>query len=56
MARNAIRMPTGRVTIATSAERTCSRNTKQTIATTTLSSAKVWMSVSMARWIRSERS
>ena len=56
MAMKAISTPTGRVTIATRAERTCSRNTMHTAATTRLSSIRVDLSVAMARWISSERS
>ena len=48
MAAKAIRMPTGSIRIATSALRTCSRNTMQTRATTTLSSTSVPCSVSIA--------
>ncbi len=56
MAMNAIRMPTGRVTSATSAERAWSRNATQTRPTMTLSSSSFSRSVAMARWIRSLRS
>ena len=56
MAMNAISTPIGRLTMATSAERTCSRKTMQTRATIMLSSISVPFSVSMARFIRSERS
>ena len=56
MAPNAIRMPTGSITIATSALRKCSRKTMQTSATTTLSSSSVCLSVSIAALIRLERS
>ena len=48
MALKAIRMPTGSMTMATSALRTCSRNTMQTSATTMLSSVSVRFSVSIA--------
>ena len=48
MAANAIRMPTGNMMIATSALRTCSRNTMQTSATMMLSSVRVRFSVSIA--------
>ena len=41
MAMKAISTPTGRVTMATSAERTCSRKTTQTAATTRHSSIRV---------------
>ena len=56
MAAKAIRMPTGNITIATRALRTCNRNTMQTSATTMLSSVSVRFSVSIALWIRLERS
>ena len=48
IAPNAISTPTGSIRIATSALRTCSRNTMQTSATTTLSSNSVCLSVSIA--------
>ena len=51
-----MRMPSGSVTMATRALRTCSRKTTQTSATITLSSISVVLRVSMARWMRSERS
>ena len=53
---NAIRIAIGSVKIATSAERTCSRNTRQTSATTTLSSTSFSSSVSTDRSISPERS
>ena len=56
MHRNAMSTPMGSITIATSALLTCSRNTTQTSATITLSSRSVVFNVSMARWMRSERS
>ena len=56
MAAKAIRMPTGSIRMATSALRTCSRKTMQTSATTMLSSVSVFFNVSMASWIRLERS
>ena len=56
MQTKAISTPTGSMRMATSALRTCSRNTMQTSATMTLSSISVRLSVSMARLIRSERS
>ena len=56
IAMKAIRMPTGSIRIATSALLTCSRNTMHTRATMTLSSRSVRLSVSMARWISSDRS
>ena len=56
IAANAIRMPTGSMMIATSALRTCSRNTMQTSATMMLSSISVVFSVSIAASIRLERS
>ena len=48
IAPNAISTPTGSIRMATSALRTCSRNTMHTSATTTLSSNSVCLSVSMA--------
>ena len=56
MARKASRIPTGSVRMATSAERACPRNTRQTSATITLSSSSLARSVWMARRIRSLRS
>ena len=56
MAKNAISTPTGSIRIATSALRTCNRNTTVTRATTTLSSTSVCLSVSIASLIRPERS
>ena len=56
MAMKAISTPTGSMMIATSALRTCSRNTRHTAATIRLSSISVVFSVWMARWISSERS
>ncbi len=56
IAMNAISTPMGSMTIATRALLTCSRNTMQTSATMMLSSISVRFRVSMARWIRSERS
>ena len=56
MAPNAISTPTGSIRIATSALRTCSRNMMQTSATTTLSSNRVCLRVSIAALIRLERS
>ena len=48
--------PTGSMRMATSAERTCIRNTTHTTATITLSSTRVHDRFLIARWIRSERS
>jgi hypothetical protein len=48
MPTKAIRMPTGNIRIATSALRTCSRKMTQTIATTMLSSVRVFFNVAMA--------
>ena len=56
IAENAIRMPTGSMMIATSAERTCSRKMIVTAATTTLSSSNVPFRVSMADSIKVDRS
>ena len=56
MTRKANSTPTGSIRIATSALRACSRKTTQTSPTITLSSSSVCLSVSIARWIRSERS
>jgi hypothetical protein len=56
IAPNAISTPTGSIRMATSALRTCSRNTMQTSATTMLSSSSVCRSVSIAALIRLERS
>ena len=56
IAMKAIRTPTGSIRIATSALLTCIRNSTQTSATMRLSSIRVRLSVSMARWISSERS
>ena len=56
MAVKAIRRPTGSMIIATNDDRTCSRNTKVTRATTILSSSRVVRRVSMADRIRSDRS
>ena len=49
-------MAIGRVMMATSAERTCQRKTRQTSATTMLSSISFSRSVAMERLIRSLRS
>ena len=46
----------GSTTITTSAERACSRNSAHTSATMIDSSTSVSVSVSIARWISSERS
>ena len=46
----------GSVMIATSAERTCQRKTRQTSATTMHSSISFSRSVAMERWINSLRS
>jgi hypothetical protein len=51
-----ISTPTGSIRMATSAERTCIRNTTQTTATIRLSSNSVRSRFLIARWIRSERS
>ena len=48
IAPNAISTPAGSIRMATSALRTCSRNTRQTSATTALSSISVCLSVSIA--------
>ncbi len=56
IAMKAIRMPSGRVRMATRADRACSRKTMQTRATMMLSSVSVRSRVSIARAIRSERS
>ena len=56
IAMKAISTPTGSIRIATSAERTCIRKITQTAATIRLSSSSVRLRVSIARWIRSERS
>ena len=56
IAMNAISTPTGSIRIATSALRRWSRKTTQTAATISDSSASVPLSVSIARWISSERS
>ena len=56
MTMNERRMPSGSVTIATSADRKCSRNSSATAATMSDSSTSFSRSVSMARWIRSLRS
>ena len=48
--------PTGSMRMATSADRTCIRNTTHTTATITLSSTRVHDRFLIARWIRSERS
>ena len=56
MAMNAIRMPTGSVRMATRALRTWKRKSTHTRATTRLSSRSFSFRVSMARWMRSERS
>ena len=56
MAIIAISTPMGNMTMATRALRACSRNTMHTSATMTLSSISVRFRLSMARWIRSERS
>ena len=51
-----MRIPTGSVRIATSAERACRRKTRQTSATTRLSSSSLPRRFSIARSIRSLRS
>ena len=56
MAMKAMRMPRGRVTMATSALRACQRKRRVTSATTSDSSRSLTLRVSMARWIRSLRS
>ena len=56
IAPNAISTPTGSISMATSALRTCSRNTMHTNATMMHSSSNVFLSVSMAALIRLERS
>ena len=56
MAMKAMSIPTGSIRIATSALRTCSRKMMHTAATMRLSSISVRFRVSMARWMRSERS
>ncbi len=56
MTMKAISTPTGSMTMATRALLTCSRNSTHTRATMSDSSIKVFLRVSMARWIRSERS
>ena len=56
MATNAMRMPIGRVRIATSAELACSRKTTHTSATMIDSSTNFPLRVSMARSIRLLRS
>jgi hypothetical protein len=56
MAMNAISTPTGSIKIATSALRACIRNTTQTTATISASSASVRFRVSIARSISCERS
>ena len=56
MARNATRMPTGSVRIATSAELACSRNTMHTSATMMLSSTSLSRNVAIARSMRLLRS
>jgi hypothetical protein len=56
MTRKAKSTPTGSIRIATKALRACSRKTTQTRPTITLSSSSVRLSVSIARWIRPERS
>jgi hypothetical protein len=53
---NEMRMPSGRVTIATSAERTCTRKRTATPATISDSSSSLPSRLAMARWMRSERS
>ncbi len=53
---NASKTPSGSVRIGISALRTCSRNTKITTLTTTISSISVWRSVCTASSISSERS
>ncbi len=54
--RNESRMAMGKVMIATRAERTCQRKTRQTRATTMLSSMSFSRSVSMDRLMRPLRS
>src|SRR3546814_8265597 len=54
MTTNAAKTPRGKVKIATNAERTCQRNSAQTIATTTNSSSSLWVRFSTARSMRSE--
>ena len=56
MAMKAMRMPRGRVTRATRALRTCQRKRTVTSPTISDSSRSFVRRVSMARWIRSERS
>ena len=56
IAANAIRTPTGSIRIATSALRTCSRNTMHTSATIRLSSISVVFRVAIAALISAERS
>jgi len=56
MAMNAISTPTGSITIATSALRTCIRKITHTAATMIDSSISVRLSVSMARAMSSDRS
>ena len=56
IAMKAISTPMGNITIATSALRTCIRNTMHTSATMALSSSSVPFRFAMARLIRSERS
>ena len=46
----------GNIKMGTSVERTCSRKTRMTSATTTISSSSVWRRVSMLARIRVERS
>ncbi len=53
---NAIRIETGIEKIATSAERKWKRNRMQTRATMIDSSIRVWVSVSIDRWISAVRS
>ncbi len=57
MAMKAIRTPTGSMMMATSALRTCSRNTMHTSGhDDAFLEAACTLRLSMARWIRSERS
>jgi len=56
MTSKAASTPRGKVTIATSADRTCHRNNPQMIATTTNSSISLPVKFSTARSINCERS
>ena len=46
----------GMVTMGTTADGTCHRNKRMTRDTMIISSVSSWVSVSMARWMRPERS